>query len=712
MLAQQILLQLTLVLSGLEVTTTPALPASSDEEAPSAIESVDETLIVTASRYRQAESDVIPQVDVLGERELELAPALTAPDLLQQVAGFGLIRQVSSLAAHPTAQSVSLRGIGGTAASRTLVLFDGVPLNDPFGGWVNWSRVPVEALSRAEVVKGGGSGVWGNLAVGGVIHLLTSPIEGRRLEVALKGGERGLVDATAGIGRSFGRGSLFARAQVLEHDGFHNVEASQRGPVDEPLFTEYATAYLRGRLEPRENVALRADLSWLEDDRGNGVAFQRNTIESAVLSAGLERVGSDGVWSLDLFAQDNTYVNSFSSVDLERTVETPSLDQFDVPSEALGLGGSWSGGLGRRHLLAAGGDLQLVEGVTNEDFLWTGSSFARRRRAGGEQRLAGLYVADGIEAGPRLQVELALRADRWESRNGFFHAFEKADGRVLADTAFPDNSETELSPRLGLRYELGGDLVLRTVAYGGFRAPTVNELYKPFRASGGIVNEANAELVPETVEGWEIGLDHRRGRALRARLNAFWMEIDDPVINLTLSTVGAEGGFRAPCGFVPPFGVCRQRENVGTQRNRGVELELDGAAGRSWSWSLNWLATDVEVTEAPQQQQLVGLEPRLIPDQSVTARIAFSDPRLLSAQLFAKYTGERFADDLEEFPLPEQLVVDLSLSRSITDRVSLFAAVQNVFDEREAVDATATLVRINGPRRAFGGIRLALSGGP
>ena len=166
---------------------------------------------------------------------------------------------------------------------------------------------------------------------------------------------------------------------------------------------------------------------------------------------------------------------------------------------------------------------------------------------------------------------------------------------------------------------------LRASAYAGFRAPTVNELYKPFRLPGGIVNEANPELVPETLVGAEIGFDWSRP-GLFGRVTAFWNEVDDPVINLTLENAGPGGGFIAPCGFVPPNGVCRQRTNIGQQRAFGIEFDLSGRFAARWSWGFNGVLSDLEVTEAPGAPQLVGLRPRLIPETTLNGRLEWRDP--------------------------------------------------------------------------------------
>ena len=98
------------------------------------------------------------------------SPTITIDDKLRQVPGFALFRRSGSQAANPTSQGVSLRGVGASGASRTLVFADSIPMNDPFGGWVYWARVPVETIESVDVVEGGASDLYGSTALGGIIN--------------------------------------------------------------------------------------------------------------------------------------------------------------------------------------------------------------------------------------------------------------------------------------------------------------------------------------------------------------------------------------------------------------------------------------------------------------------------------------------------------------------------------------------------------------
>src|SRR5205814_6098711 len=134
-------------------------------------------------KTEQRLGDVPASSTILSRDEIRQSPAVVADDVLRRVPTFSLFRRTSSLSSHPTAQGVSLRGITPSGVSRTLVLFDGVPFNAPFGGWVYWTRVPLESAERIEIVDGSSSSLYGNYAMGGVINIMTSRPSRRTLEI-------------------------------------------------------------------------------------------------------------------------------------------------------------------------------------------------------------------------------------------------------------------------------------------------------------------------------------------------------------------------------------------------------------------------------------------------------------------------------------------------------------------------------------------------
>src|SRR5438552_13053136 len=149
-----------------------------------------ETVTVTPTRSEQRVGDIPASVSVLTSDDIKASPAVVADDVLRQIPTFSLFRRTSSLSSHPTSQGVSLRGIGPSGVSRTLVLADGIPQNDPFGGWVYWSRVPLDSADRIEVVDSSNSSLYGNFAMGGVINIVTSRPTAPTIEVKTQYGNK------------------------------------------------------------------------------------------------------------------------------------------------------------------------------------------------------------------------------------------------------------------------------------------------------------------------------------------------------------------------------------------------------------------------------------------------------------------------------------------------------------------------------------------
>jgi len=184
-------------------------------------------VIVTVTRTEQRAGDAPADVTVLTRQDIDRSPSQTLDDLLRQVPGFSLFRRTSSVVGHPTTQGVSLRGIGPSGTSRALVLLDGVPINDPFGGWVYWDKIPLASIEQVEVVRGGGHHAPGRDPRPEAARAwLEVPRLGGQRELAqpqdrLATGEVGLCDG-AGLGRE-----PRARGGLGEHEGIGTAPAIQ-----------------------------------------------------------------------------------------------------------------------------------------------------------------------------------------------------------------------------------------------------------------------------------------------------------------------------------------------------------------------------------------------------------------------------------------------------------------------------------------------------
>ena len=686
----------------------PRAASRSDSGKPAADATVEETLVVTASRIEQEEEDVAANVTVITRQEIESSASLTTDDFLRRVPGFSLFRRSSSLVAHPTTQGVSLRGIGPSGVSRTLVLLDGLPLNDPFGGWVYWGRVPLQRIERVEVVRGGASNVWGNSAMGGVVHLITRDPSPATFSLGVAAGDRSTrqVDATAS--ERWEKSAAEVHGDWFDTDGFFIVPPEQRGTIDVPANSQHWNAGGRVDVFPSPSSSLSFRGSAFDEERGNGTPLTGNDTEAATLTAQSAVVTAGGSeWRASVFGHDQTFASTFSTQALDRSSEVPALDQFDVDAESLGLGLQWVRSYdGERadHVLTSGGEARDVSGTNLEDFRLVAGELASRRRAGGDQRLYGVFLQDTISFRDRWQLQIGARGDRWESTDGLRLETVLATGAVTREERPADLEETEWSPRVAVLWRPRGGVGLKASAYQAFRAPTINELFRPFRVRNDIT-EANAALVPETLTGIEVGGDFGDRRA-RLKLTAFWNEVDDPIANVT---VGFGPGTVVPCGFVPAGGVCRQRQNLERTEIHGAEVELELRPTERWRFVTSYLLSDAEILDAPAQPELEGNRLAQVPESQGSMSLAWSDPRLFDIGVYGRFVDEQFEDDLNSLELGSSVLVDFAVSVPVGPRLLVFLRAENVFDEELEAGRTADgLLTMGTPFLVHGGFRLDL----
>lgn len=704
-----------LVALGALIRQSPvAWGADTDSPPPGRVEEAVrlEPVVVSASRVEQRLRDVPANVTVITREDIEQSPARTVDDLLRQVPGFSLFRRSSSLVTHPTAQGVSLRGIGPSGVSRTLVLLDGVPLNDPFGGWVYWSKVPLESVERIEVTRGGGSGVYGNYALGGVIDIITRRPEARVAQAKLDLGTRDTVDADLLVSHVTGPWGVSLEGNFFRTDGYKIVRKDQRGTIDIDADSSHKT--FNGRVEYAPSLASSVFLagSFFHEDRGNGTPLQNNSTETGYVATGGRLKTADGSdWQLTLFSHLQTFDSTFSSAAPDRNSETPALNQFDVPSKDAGINLQWSKRVLQQHLLTAGLDHRWIEGETDEDFRFISGQFTRRRKAGGEQVLEGIYFQDIFTPDPRWQLTVGGRFDAWRS----FSAFRiEQDKPGVSSTGIPTRNDSidardrsAFSPKVALLYHATDQLSLRSSFYKGFRAPTINELFRPFRVRNDIT-EANAVLNPERLIGGEVGLDYAIVSNLFGRLTAFWNEVKDPIVNVTK---GIGPGTVAPCGFVPAGGVCRQRQNLDRTRIRGIEAELEYHPFLRWAVSGSYLYNHTEVLSAPNQPELEGKRIAQVPRHQFTLKLGYTNPALINVSVQGRFVGDQFEDDLNTLKLGDFFVVDLMLWRPIPvpkfSAGEIFFAVENLFDRTYEAGKTADGVVTTGmPLLVHGGLKV------
>jgi outer membrane cobalamin receptor len=648
---------------------------------------VAETVTVTPARAELRLSSAPASVSVFDAKDVSNAAAQTFDDLLRQAPGFSIFRRSSSVVANPTTQGVSLRGAGASGASRTLVLSDGLPLNDAFGGWVYWDRVPRAAVDRIELVRGGSSDLYGSDALSGVINVISRLPSQRVINAEAAYGNRETADTTFFASDKWNKFSASVAGEAFRTDGYFLIAPEIRGTADDLAASKHRalTLRLQNDWNATDSVFLRGSL--FDEDRRNGTKAQTNdTASESLVAGGRFRTAEGSDWNLTLFANQQRYHQTFSAVAANRNSEALNRLQF-VPSRDVGASFNWSRVSFEKHLLVAGVDVRGVRGVSDETAI-ANNRATTFSSSGGRQRRAGFFIQDLFSISPRWSLSVNARYDNWRDSSAASVSRNLTTG-AITPRFFSARSLDAFSPRLALIFRPTEQFSLRASAYRAFRAPTLNELYRGFRVGDTLTN-ANASLVAERLTGGETGMTWTPNSRVSARVTGYWTEIVNPISNFTLS--------------VTPALITRERRNLGRTRSRGVETEADFNVSTFWRISAGYLFADATVRRAPQDVTLEGLWIPQVPRHQFTLQTVYSNPRYLTAAMQFRASGKQFDDDQNRLPLGGFAVFDLTVARPLARYVEAFVAVQNLFDKRYAVGRTP-LETLGMPGMVRGGVR-------
>lgn len=276
------------------------------------------------------------------------------------------------------------------------------------------------------------------------------------------------------------------------------------------------------------------------------------------------------------------------------------------------------------------------------------------------------------------------RFDRWSIRGGSLVESAIGTGGVTLDLAYPDRSGTRPTFRGGALLQLSDNIDFRAAGYTGFRVPTLNELYRPFRV-GADATAANGALGLERLKGYEGGINFHAAKAALG-LTAFWNQLDGAIANVTL---GVGPGTFPQVGFVAAGGVFRQRQNVDAIEAKGLEASATVPVG-DFRLSASYAYTDARVRARGPALPLNGKRPAQTPEHQGSATFAYMPASGLQGSLSVHYAGVQYEDDLQSRQLPQAFTVDGVVSVPITDKVRLVARAENLFDEKVVSGLSAT----------------------
>ena len=604
-------------------------------------------------------------------------------DVLGGAAGFQQFRRSDSRSANPSAQGVTLRALGGNATSRALVLLDGVPMADPFFGYIPFGAIAPERLDAARITRGGGTGAFGSGSVAGVVDLSSADADTLGLlSGAALANDRGESELAGNVAPKLGRGFLVASGRWDRGRGFWTTPAVQRAPASVRARYDSWSTSIRAVAPLTHSIELQARGLAFDDRRT--LRFDGADSTSSGQDASLRLIGR-GPWQFDALAY--VQARDFSNVVVSATTFRRTLDQRATPSTGVGGKLELRPPVGDNHVLRLGGDLRIADGMLQEDaYNGTTGALTARRRAGGRNGDIGLFAEDDWTLGA-LVLTAGIRADRWSVRRGFFREANPT-GIVAIDNRYPDRAGWDTTWRGGALWRADRQLSLRAAAYSGLRLPTLNELYRPFVVFP-VTTRANAALRNEELRGFEAGLDFTPGRDFRLSLTAFDNEVRHAVANVT---IGAN---------------LRERRNVDAIRSRGLELSGEARFGKvSLDGSL--ALTDAHVAASGPSIALDGMRPAQTPRIAGAATLAWRPHAGWRLAATLRHVGAQFEDDLETDVLSAATTLDGYAEIPLSPAFALVLRGENLTGERIVTRNQAGSIDLGVPRTLWAGVKLGL----
>lgn len=646
---------------------------------------------VTAYRTPLGELESPASTRTISQEQMQSTAAVTLDGKLRQIPGVELFRRSSSLVANPTSQGISLRGLGSTSASRTLVTMDDVPLNDPLGGWIHWEETPELAIGDVEIARGGASDLYGSSAIGGVINVRLAQPDTNVLEARSSYGTEGTYQTGLLGQRKRGPWGAMVAGNLLGTDGYIQEAPWMRGPVDQPSNVHAQNGLV---LLQHDSQALRlfARGTVLNDIRHNGTPYQFNSTKLWRYALGADwHAPDDATLNLRLYGSDERYRQTFSSITNTPTAadpqctyrcsENPSKFTF-VPVNELGAVAHWSQPLRSNLLLLAGADVRAVRVWDNEQTIATHS----QTRLHVQQRDAGAYAE--LLWTPQAWTVAASAREDW-FRNFDAHQLNLTGaGWTPAPTQPPSISQNVFDPRLGISRKLGEHWALSASAFRAFRAPTPSELYRSTQV-GNELTKPNGSLNSERATGWETGIAAQRPWGT-VRASYFLTQVNRPITAVTINPNSSP--------------ILLLRENLGQIESKGVSLDFEVAPQR-------WLAVDggyqyAHATVTSGSQDLGNWIPE-VPRNMATLNVRAYQSQWGALSLQGRMSGRQYDNDSNTSMLRGFFRLDAYASRPIGSRFQVFAAGENLLDRTIEVSKTPNTT-LGEPRAVRAGLALSL----
>jgi len=689
-------------------------------------------VVVSATRASTTLERVPLHATVVSRAEILKSPAQTLDQLLRDIPGMNL-PGAPYYTTDPTGQQTKMRGVTN---SKVLMLVDGIPVHDPFYSTTQWFKIPLSSIERVEVLRGGSSSLWGNLAVAGVVNIVTRKPIDETAQADISYQSMNTTVASLSKNLAFANGiSMRLSGDALRTDGYQTTPDAFLNTV--PGKTASSATNQNAQVSLYYTPAgsftgfLRAGYHRSNEDVG-GYQYGANLQKGPDAAAGFTKfLGENARADVRAWGQYVSFDKSngagcylASATNCNTTATNSPLVQYanshdDNPYRELGASGVLSsvGAVGPLASAQAGVDFRSVGGedrATTYNRPTTSSvssaTINRTNFGRGTQRFGGLFAQAKVSPVDRFEATVSLRYDYWTNTGGIAQMTKYTNGAAGATSggSIADSHETSFDPSVSARLDVAKGLSLRGAAYKSFRAPGLNNLYRSFSSTTSITI-ANALLEPERLKGGEVGADWR---TKSLDVGATWFQYNTSGLIASYKIPNAQA---APAAVVAICGAtlanCPATVNFNTNGQDAISrgLELSGAWRVAPRLSIDggYTYTDSHYSSAttgdPIDAQL-GAVPKHLETLGTTWRLTAK----WNAFVGARHNDAMFLDVNHTIYQPAFTLVNASTSYRATERVEVYGSVNNATDVKYADNGTTSAAgQILGLHRSFSsGLRL------
>ncbi len=625
-------------------------------------------IVVTGSRTERPISQSPGSIHVVTPVLLRNAPAQTTDDILVMLSGVNTTRSDGLSNMH---SNVSIRGLAGDEQGRTLVLFDGIPLNTSDEGSVNWNSIHIDNVQRIEVFKGPGSSLYGNNAMGGVINIISkTPLSPLSINASASYGSLCTWKTSLGFSsRINNQFALFISGYYNETNGFNNIPDSLRTDPDYSIarFMKEGGIYSKILYTPISlfNIEIAYDL--YQDKRGEGEKIEAP--EGEYRHFNHHRIqtrfhGGKNTFSYQLAC----YFQRQNYFKLDERITRNTYQRFDVKSDRDDWGSILHVRLNNKHNdLSIGGEFKHGS-IDGGDYYVTSPDQVLNR---GTMNFVSVFIQDEITFWKkRLWLQLALRYD-----NAFFHkgSFE-AKGENVTDFntyngPLPNNRWDNFSPRAALRYNPTQNISTYISYSQGFRASILDDLCRSGWMWVG-PKIANPELGPEKINNYEIGGKFRLLPPLSVSPSLYYACGKDFLYYV--ATGEKLWGKRD----------IYQRQNISEVEVQGLESDVDYMLFQSLKINLNYSYNHAKIKNFSKNPELNDKILTYAPNHQLKGYILWTG-KSMSVMVRGRYKTKQYTTEDNSSSIAGFSVWDMQLSkRFFQNKLYISGEIINLFNNR------------------------------